>query len=48
MCCNTKYAFGRYIFTQERNLRQQYYYAAIVTKYALSNRQKGNLFLREA
>jgi hypothetical protein len=48
MCCSAKYAFDRYIFTHERNLRQQYYYAAIVAKYALLNRQKGNLFLREA
>jgi hypothetical protein len=48
MCCSTKYAFGRYIFTQDGNLRQQYYYAVIVAKYAVLNRQKGNLFLREA
>jgi hypothetical protein len=47
-CCSTKYAFNRYIFTQERNLRRQYYDAAIVAKYALLNQQKANLFLREA
>jgi hypothetical protein len=30
MCCSTRYAFGRYIFTQERDLHQQYYYTTIV------------------
>jgi hypothetical protein len=48
MCCSTKYAFDRHIYTQEKHLRQQYYYAAIVAKCAILNQQKGNLFLREA
>jgi hypothetical protein len=36
------------IFLHRRNLRQQYYYVATMAKYSVLNRQKGNLFLREA
>jgi hypothetical protein len=39
-----RYAFGRYIFTQEENLRQQYYYIATVAQYPVLNRQKGIFF----